>query len=415
MEYSRQLVRRGCKLLVVTSRTGALPEEVSREFTSHGCRVVALKADAADAANMAQIMSSLREELPYIQHYAHAAGVSGFDMLQDMGVEQFWTVADAKVVGAPIAGTRLPLETEVLFSSTSAVWSQTGAAHYAAANMFLDGHASGRQHRGLPATSLQLGPFAEAGMAAGHVSELAAIGLKGLTPKQLQDAVLVAGNAPSSVYARIDAPRFVQLYTAKGRWSLVDTALQTSPESLLHHHQPTTTAPSTTFGTHITSQKASVSIDSVAGVIKKAAKDILGDVDEDFDEFPAGGFDSLSAVELSSTVGTELGIQLPGTLVYDYPSVTSMAQHVFTLIAPPPSSSSSTSVALTSASLAPTLPMAYSTNAVEYLEVTVASRVAQPSHSHRFSTLHADAISAVPFGRWNLETLRVSSSILFQC
>jgi hypothetical protein len=52
------------------------------------------------------------------------------------------------------------------------------------------------------------------------------------------------------------------------------------------------------------------------------------------DTFPAGGFDSLSAVEMSGTLSTALGMQLPGTLVFDYPSVSAMAQYIHSLLAP---------------------------------------------------------------------------------
>ena len=83
----------------------------------------------------------------------------------------------------------LPLASQLLFSSTSAVWSQTGFAHYAAANSYLDGHAADSQQAGLPGTALQYGPFGEAGMAATHVDSLAAVGLKSLKPQQVSPAV----------------------------------------------------------------------------------------------------------------------------------------------------------------------------------------------------------------------------------
>lgn len=42
----------------------------------------------------------------------------------------------------------------------------------------------------------------------------------------------------------------------------------------------------------------------------------------------AGAFDSLSAVELASKIGQAVGLELPGTLVFDHPSLPGMAEEV---------------------------------------------------------------------------------------
>lgn len=44
--------------------------------------------------------------------------------------------------------------------------------------------------------------------------------------------------------------------------------------------------------------------------------------------FAPGSFDSLSAVELSNAIAATLNIRLPGTLIYDYPSVDTMVSHI---------------------------------------------------------------------------------------
>lgn len=53
------------------------------------------------------------------------------------------------------------------------------------------------------------------------------------------------------------------------------------------------------------------------------------------EQFLPGTFDSLSAVELSNAIAIAIGIQLPGTLVFDYPSVRGIADHVNSLRRPP--------------------------------------------------------------------------------
>ena len=50
-------------------------------------------------------------------------------------------------------------------------------------------------------------------------------------------------------------------------------------------------------------------------------------------EISASSFDSLSAVELSNSISSSLGLKLPGTLVFDYPSLPLIAQHVHSHLA----------------------------------------------------------------------------------
>ena len=218
LEYCRSLVQRGCRLLVVASRSGALPANALAELATAGCTVLAVRADSADAATVARVLAWAREELPHLEHFAHASGVTGTALLQDMSPQDVHAVADVKVgwcrdhlhvvdqrtshmlphtaasllpvmmqtaAAAAFPQAALPLGSQLLFSSISAVWSQSGSAHYAAANAYLDAHAAASQAAGLPATAVQFGPFAGAGMAAAHVEGLAALGLKSLDPRQV--------------------------------------------------------------------------------------------------------------------------------------------------------------------------------------------------------------------------------------
>ena len=133
------------------------------------------------------------------------------------------------------------------------------------------------------------------------------------------------------------------------------------------------------------------------------------------DTFPAGGFDSLSAVELSSTVSTALGMQLPGTLVFDYPSVSAMAQYIHSLLAPAQQANNNNSGSSTVGSeLVTTLsglgPADNAPASSQLISIALASRL-PTGYSGTAGELVAgdtDGISMVPYGRWDLEGLRVS-------
>lgn len=105
---------------------------------------------------------------------------------QGMSDEKLAAVCAPKAAGAAaFAAAHLPLVSQSLFSSTSAVWSQPAAGHYAAANAMADGLATAQRAAGQPATAVQFGPFGGTGMAADHVRELAAIGLPALQPSEV--------------------------------------------------------------------------------------------------------------------------------------------------------------------------------------------------------------------------------------
>ena len=93
-----------------------------------------------------------------------AAGVAGQAPLATMTDAECWEVFAPKV--AATATTReMPKDSiVVLFSSVSAAWGNAGAAHYAAANAFLDALAVKRSEQGSSTLSVRFGPFSGSGM-----------------------------------------------------------------------------------------------------------------------------------------------------------------------------------------------------------------------------------------------------------
>lgn len=168
LRLAHQFAEAGFQQLVITSRRGTLEAEDEEKFAKHGARVIVKACDSADPEDCAALATWLREHMPAVQIFVHAAGVLRFDLLPDMSLESFSACVMPKVVGVnSLLNASLPFESSMFFSSTSAVWSQPGAAHYAAANACLDQTARIWQDAGIPGTSINFGPFGDNGMAAG--------------------------------------------------------------------------------------------------------------------------------------------------------------------------------------------------------------------------------------------------------
>lgn len=232
---------------------------------------------------------------------------------------------------------------------------------------------------------------------------------------QIHESHLVAGAASQLLFARIDAPRFAKIYSTKGRWSLLDQLLLTAapataaaPEHLAAGQPPA--APAAAAKTP--GRPTGLSLEAVAQAIRSAAADVLGQDLEGTDSFAAGGFDSLSAVELATSLSTTLGVQLPGTLVFDYPSVSAMAQHVHGLLGPADQAPD----AAAEGQLVPASPGHHLAGDAS-LPISIVQAVRLPTGyaaaGGEAVTSGADGISLVPFARWDLEALRVSLRLVW--
>src|SRR6218665_871691 len=153
------------------------------------------------------------------------AGVAGGGRpLEDMRAEDLESVFGAKVSGswALHQATRtLELDFFVGFSSIASVWGSSGQAHYAAGNHFLDMLAHHRRLRGLPALTINWGPWAETGM--GSATELktwlVALGIQAISPVSGLAALerLLSTDGVQTTVAHVDWSVFKDVYEARGR------------------------------------------------------------------------------------------------------------------------------------------------------------------------------------------------------
>ena len=169
--------------------------EMLEEMRQNGVEVVVCSADIAVAADVARVMAEA-DRMPPLRGVLHAAGVLDDGVLLQQTWPRFQQVLSPKVLGAwnLHEATRIrKLDFFVLFSSVAALLGTPGQGSYAAANAFLDTLAHQRRRLGLPAQTVNWGPWDEIGMAANlgerEQRRLAARGLNRLAPALALEAL----------------------------------------------------------------------------------------------------------------------------------------------------------------------------------------------------------------------------------
>jgi NAD(P)-dependent dehydrogenase (short-subunit alcohol dehydrogenase family)/acyl carrier protein len=333
LEVARRLVALGARHLALVSRRPADPSHAPAltALREAGAQVVTWAADISEEGQVARVLGEIAASstLPPLRGVLHLAGVLDDGVLRLQTPERFARVMAPKVRGAWILHRLtqgLDLDLFVLFSSIAAVLGAPGQASYAAANAFLDGLASYRRGRGLPALSIQWGSWAEIGMSArlGLDEQLRRTG-EGILPKDDGLAAFAAllGAPPAAgtvAVLPVDWPRYLQRRTvvepffAALRPPAAKPSVQAAPfrqrldEALPARRRPLLEAHVREQLTQILGHDAALQPD--AG-------------------FFSLGMDSLTSIELRNRLQTSLGCPLGQTLAFDHPTLESLTDHLY--------------------------------------------------------------------------------------
>ncbi|UED88699.1 SDR family NAD(P)-dependent oxidoreductase [Streptomyces profundus] len=333
-EVARWLVASGVGRVVLTSRRGVAAPGAEALRAELGERVSIVACDMTDR----DAVAALLDGLPDLTAVVHAAGVGVAAPLAETSLTAIGETMAAKVLGAAhldeLLGER-ELDAFVLFSSIAGVWGSGGQAAYAAANAYLDALAEQRRARGLTATAVAWGPWAQVGMAVDDTGALRRRGLRAMAPELAVTALRRALDRDDTTVtvADVDWEAFTAVYTAaRPRPFLDDVAPPAATPA------PADEDAADPLRARLATLPEAERLPELLRLVRTESAAALGHESADRIEpdrgFLESGFDSLTAVELRNRLGTISGLRLPTTLIFDYPTPTALARHLAEGLAP---------------------------------------------------------------------------------
>ena len=329
LTVARWLARQGARHLMLVGRGGAARADAQalEAVRATGAEVVVAAADVSKREDVARILAQIDRSLPPLRGIIHAAGFLDDGFLVQLDQERFRRVFAPKVAGAwnlhcLTAGR--PLDFFVCFSSAAAVLGSPGQGNYAAANVFMDELAHARASQGLPALSINWGPWAEVGMAAqDHLT--GSVALKAMGKIAPDKGVELLGHLLLE-----KAEQMAVLPINWKQWRRLFPVADRSPLLALLAREEAADAPA---------RKGALSADAVmdapqgerlrlvevyvAGVLGFSADKL--DMGQRLDQL---GIDSLMAIELKNRVEVDLGVALTMATFLQVPSVTELANAI---------------------------------------------------------------------------------------
>jgi malonyl CoA-acyl carrier protein transacylase len=408
LRVAQWLVAQGVRHLILMSRRppSQPAQETLNQLREEGVDILVANADVANESELATLLETIVNTMPPLRGVVHAAGVVRNEALQDITFDSLQAVLRPKVQGTWLLHQRtqqLSLDFFVCFSSIASIWGSKGQAHYAAANQFLDMLAHYRRQHGLPAMTINWGPWADGGMATSDSQTwLNQMGIAILSPDNNLRAFdyLLGVDECQAVVADVNWTLFKELYNARAQRFLlekIEVPLSETTKLLLSQEQ---TQPQ--IIQQLVQKNAQERQHFLMTYLQSEVAKVLGFKSSQLLEPQQGffemGMDSLTAVELMKLLQANLGVPLSATVAFDYPTIQALAVYLMKALGLEITNVDTTTTAVNDIKHFTTDPIA-----IIGVGCRFPGGVNDPEQFWQLLSDGVDTISTVPMERWDID------------
>ncbi len=337
------------KRYLVTGGTGGIGRALVKALQVRGAQSIAVTTRQTEARciegvdifscnlnDLVSVNTLIAETKPDV--IFHLAGQLDDALLSHLTASQWSTPFHAKVNGAwhlHTATQTQPLDNFVIFGSAVGYLGNVGQANYAAANAALDALHRRRTELGQPCTLLHWGPWT-LGMGEAHGEQWRT---QGLTPWDEKSGI-------DQLFSVLEHPPLSPLLVING-------ALPAPPFRSKSPQTPVATAPTASSSVSWLQQIEALPEGLRLKTVRNALREWLGQAlhldpqrIQDRDRLFDLGVDSLLAMDLKNRLSRHTGLNLSPTVIFDFPTVDALADHLLSFVKPSTTEALTTTVDL---------------------------------------------------------------------
>ncbi|WP_257827575.1 SDR family NAD(P)-dependent oxidoreductase [Burkholderia glumae] len=323
------LVENGVRRIVLMGRSaaGTAAQAQAEQLRQQGAEVRTIAIDVASRANLARELDAIDAEFGPLRGVYHLAGVLNDGLVDRQTPDAYRRVLSPKADAAwhlHELTTGRALDHFVLYSSAAALLPSPSQTSYAAANACLDALAVWRHSQGLPALSLQWGPFSDTGLAAIRSERGARLAERGAASLTTGESHRYLG-----MLMKRDEPVVGVFPFDAARWLDASPAVAFQPRFDMVREGAVARSGGDAAQARLKDAPPAMRRELIQALLRRHAAAVLRVPETMLTSamtFPQAGLDSLTGLELRNRIESELGLPLSSAVLWRHPTVDALAE-----------------------------------------------------------------------------------------